>query len=189
MITDVRAALADATSFFLAGVMQGSRGGEELADQRYRAQLRELLRSRLPAAEVVDPGDLMVQWLGGREPELRAAHGRLATAGIVRRAALEPALQDLTEVFDRLVRRCAATDVCLAWLPHQEASMGTAVEMWAAHDAGRLVVAVTPMRQNLAVLACSSVIVPDLAALADLLPPAAARTCDVTATYPGGPDG
>ncbi|MFF5717201.1 hypothetical protein [Streptomyces buecherae] len=54
----------------------------------------------------------------------------------------------------------------MAWLPAHEPGMGMgmgmAAEMLSAHRAGRTVVAVTAMRQNLAVLACATLIVPGL---------------------------
>ncbi|MBC3991567.1 hypothetical protein H8N00_22340 [Streptomyces sp. AC563] len=50
----------------------------------------------------------------------------------------------------------------MAWLPGHEPSTGTAAEVLSAHRAGRTVVTVTALRQNLAVLACATVIVPDL---------------------------
>lgn len=162
-------ALAAARSFFLAGVMQGSRRGEHFADQSYRAELNALITAYRPQAEVRDPGRLMQSWVGDREAELRAAHARLGGPDILRRNDYEPAVADLTGVFERLVRLSAASDVCVAWLPDHEASMGTAVEMWAAREAGRVVVAISSMRQNLAVLSCSSVIVPDLTAFTALL--------------------
>ncbi|WEV24373.1 hypothetical protein OYE22_03515 [Streptomyces sp. 71268] len=73
-----------------------------------------------------------------------------------------PELLALTATFHRLTRLAAESDVCVAWLPGHEPSMGTAAEMLSAHRAGRSVVAVTAMRQNLAVLACATVIVPGL---------------------------
>jgi len=169
MTTSITDALAGARSFFLAGVMQGSRRGEQMADQSYRARLGELILSSRPDAELRDPGRLMAEWVGGRAAELRAAHARLASLEVIDRTKLDGAVGDLTEIFARLVRLSATSDVCVAWLPDHEASMGTAVEMSAAHDAGRTVVAITPMRQNLAVLSCSSIIVPDLDHFAALL--------------------
>lgn len=169
MNNDIVAALCNARSFFLAGVMQGSREGEHLADQSYRRRIGEMITAAHPDAEIRDPGVLMVDWLGARAAELRAAHGELATADVVDCTALDPAVADLTEVFVRLVRLAAASDVCVAWLPDHEASMGTAVEMWAARQAGRTVVTISPMRQNLAVLSCSSHIVPDIEHFAALL--------------------
>ncbi len=169
MSTAIVDALSGGRSFFLAGVMQGSRPGKHLADQSYRRRIGELISALHPHAEIRDPGVLMAAWLGAREAELRAAHGRLATVDVVDCTALDPAVGDLTEVFIRLVGLAAASDICVAWLPDQEASMGTAVEMWAAHQAGRTVVTISPMRQNLAVLSCSSIIVPDIEQFAALL--------------------
>jgi hypothetical protein len=165
----VERALAEARSFFLAGVMQGSRPGADMVDQGYRNELRTIIGELCPDAEVRDPAELMAAWIGPEAQTVRAAHARLAAAGTVLHEELEPSLGLLTSVFDRLVRVSADSDVCVAWLPDQEASMGTAVEMWAAHARGRTVVAVSPMRQNLAVLACSDAVVPTVDAFSALL--------------------
>ena len=161
--------LARARTFFIAGTMQGSRGGSDMVDQGYRGKIHEIIRAHRPDAEIRDPGDLMAQWLVTEVDEIRAAHADLAGSEVVLRDELVAPLVRLTDVFDRLVAISGESDVCLAWLPDHEASMGTAAEMWAAHANGRCVVAVTPMRQNLAVLSCSDVIVPDLSELAALL--------------------
>ncbi|GAA4909306.1 hypothetical protein ACFPM3_11965 [Streptomyces coeruleoprunus] len=151
-------------SYFLAGVMQGARPGAELADQSYRDALREIILAHRPDAVVHDPHDLMRDWIGAHEQAVRQAHAALADSPEVHRAAHDPAVTLLIDTFHRLTRVAADSDVCVAWLPGHEPSMGTAAEMLTAHRAGTTVVAVTAMRQNLAVLACSDVIVPDLAA-------------------------
>jgi hypothetical protein len=168
-LKDTRTSLVQARTFFLAGAMQGSRPGQDVTDQSYRRQLREIVLRRRPDAEVRDPAELMVEWLAPQEAELRAAHARLADQPVVEAAHHEPGVIRLTEVFTELVALSAASDVCIAWLPEHEASMGTAIEMWAAHAAGRTVVAITTMRQNLAVLACSSLVVPTLQSFERLL--------------------
>lgn len=160
--------LRDAESFFLAGTMQGSRRGEAMVDQGYRQRIRETVLAHRPDAQVRDPGELMVEWLLAEADEIRAEHAALADRRRVVREELSAPLLRLTGVFDRLVSVAADSDVCIAWLPGHEASMGTAAEMWAAHDHGRLVVAITTMTQNLAVLACSDLIVTSVEDLADL---------------------
>ncbi|GGU09263.1 hypothetical protein [Streptomyces violascens] len=57
----------------------------------------------------------------------------------------------------------------MAWLPGHEPSMGTAAEMLSAYRAGRTVVSITAMCQNLAVLACPTVTLPDLPAFQERL--------------------
>ena len=161
--------LTRARTFFLAGTIQGSRGGADMVDQGYRNELREIILAYRPDAEIRDPGDLMAQWLYAEADEIREAHADLAGSGVLLRDELVPPLVRLTGVFDRLVEISAGSDVCVAWLPGHEASMGTAAEMWAAHANGRCVVAVTQMRQNLAVLSCSDAIVPALGDFAALL--------------------
>ncbi|WP_327258443.1 MULTISPECIES: hypothetical protein [unclassified Streptomyces] len=157
-------AAARPRSYFLAGLMQGARGGADLADQGYRDVLRRAILAHRPDAVVHDPGLLMREWIGEHETAILTGHAALAATPEVRRASLDPAVRLLTETFHRLTVLAGDSDVCVAWLPGHEPSMGTAAEMLSAHRAGRTVVAVTGMRQNLAVLSCSDVIVPDLAA-------------------------
>ena len=161
--------LSRARTFFLAGTMQGSRAGGDMVDQGYRKELREIILTYRPDAEVRDPGDLMAEWLHAEADEIKGAHADLANSEVVLRDELVAPLVRLTDVFDRLVEISGESDVCVAWLPGHEASMGTAAEMWAAHANGRCVVTVTQMRQNLAVLSCSDAIVPALSDFAALL--------------------
>ncbi|GGV03158.1 hypothetical protein GCM10010211_83000 [Streptomyces albospinus] len=156
-------------AYFLAGTMQGARTGADLTDQSYRQLLTETLRGRRPGAVIHDPGVVMAEWLAAHPADVRASHAALAGRRVIRRAELAPELTELTELFHRLTRLAAESDVCVAWLPGHEPSMGTAAEMLSAHRAGRTVVAITDMRQNLAVLSCSTVILPDLDAFADWL--------------------
>ncbi|MFI0450307.1 hypothetical protein [Actinomadura sp. 6N118] len=161
--------MSTAQSFFLAGVMQGARSGAAYADQGYRGALRTEIARYRPDAVVHDPFDLMRDWIGAQEQLIRREHAELADRPIVQRDKAGPGLTALIDTFHRLARTAAASDVCVAWLPEHEPSMGTAVEMHSACLADRTVVAITQMRQNLAVLACTSVILPDLEAFGDWL--------------------
>src|SRR5690606_37019366 len=116
-----------------------------------------------PDAVIQDPGLLMIEWLAADEAVIRGEHGALADRLEVRRDEHGPGLVQLVDVFHRLVDVSADSDVCVVWLPGQEASMGTACEMFAAHRAGKQVVAISTNRQNLALLACADLILPDLA--------------------------
>ncbi|MEV6683373.1 hypothetical protein AB0N09_41965 [Streptomyces erythrochromogenes] len=157
-----------ARSYFLAGTMQGARTGSDLVDQTYRERLTAALLARRPGAVVNDPGVVMAEWLAAH-PGARPAHAALADRAVLHHDRLAPELRELTVLFHRLTELAAASDVCVAWLPGHEASMGTAAEMLSAHRAGRTVVSITDMRQNLAVLSCSTVILPDLDAFTDWL--------------------
>jgi hypothetical protein len=63
------------------------------------------------------------------------------------------------EVFLKHNRMCREVDVVVAFIP--EASMGTAIEMWEAHQHGRLVVTISPLVHNWVVRYCSHFIYPD----------------------------
>ncbi|WP_454908977.1 hypothetical protein [Variovorax gossypii] len=146
-------------SFFLAGVMQGARGGRDLADQSYRPAIARAIRRHFPNAVVHDPAERMWDNLQTSRERIREAHTALLQTPKVARSDLDPALLELTQIFHRQTAMAGNCDVCVVFLPNNEPSMGTAAEMLTAHNAGRFVVAITRMRQNLAVLACSQLIV------------------------------
>lgn len=152
-------------SFFLAGTMQGSRPGAQQISQSYRALLTEVIRRHRPNAEVLCPLEQLAQRLGAEQGVIRDSHAALASLTRVRRADFAKPLLSLTQTFVSLSQAAGAVDVLIAYLPDHEASMGTAIEMWNAFSNGVTVIAITPMRQNLAVMSTSDVILPDIAAL------------------------
>lgn len=111
--------------FFLAGIMQGSHVREELYEQDYRSRLKSSIVEALPEAEVYDP---------------LADHGE----------SLEYDEDTGRRVFYHHNRMCRTVDVVVAFVP--EASMGTAIEMWEAHEHGRaVVIAISPLKHNWAI--------------------------------------
>jgi len=106
---------------FLAGIMQGSHVAALVHDQMYRDTLRDLVQSHWPDSQVYDPF---------------ANHGN-SIAYDRRRAG---------EVFMGHIEMCREFDLLVAYVP--EASMGTAIEMWEAHQHGRTVVTITPLVHN-----------------------------------------
>jgi hypothetical protein len=110
--------------FFLAGIMQGSHAKKALHDQQYRERITRLVMAHFPHAEVYDPRADHAESLGYDE-----ATGR--------------------SVFFRHNLMCRQIDVLLAFVP--EASMGTAIEMWEAHQHGAAVIAISPLKHNWAV--------------------------------------
>ncbi len=179
---EVGSVLAPGPSFFLAGVMQGGRRTAALADQGYREQLRLAIKYYFPTAEVVDPGEVMERELRHPGEARRRAHMQLLEKPVVYRDELGPELAELIGMFHRLTELAGACDVVIVWLPDHEPSMGTAAEMLAAHRAGRKVVSITEMRQNLAVLSCSDVILPDFSAFLGWLDDASGAAGSARAT-------
>jgi hypothetical protein len=121
--------------FFLAGIMQGSHTEALLHDQDYRAQISRLIEDHFPGAEVYDPRAIHTESLGYDDTTGR-------------------------DVFFHHNRMCREVDVLLAFVP--EASMGTAIEMWEAHQHGAAVLSISPLRHNWAVKFLSHAIYPDL---------------------------
>jgi hypothetical protein len=124
--------------FFLAGIMQGSHLGAVLHNQDYRARLKQLLLEQFPGSDVYDP---------------LADHGE----------SLGYDDETGRKVFYHHNRMCREVDVIIAVVP--EASMGTAIEMWEAHEHGRgLVIAISPLSHNWAIKYCSHAVYADLEA-------------------------
>ncbi len=121
--------------FFLAGIMQGSLKVSALHDQDYRSRITELLLAKFPDGEVYDPLVNHGESLG-----YDARTGR--------------------DVFFHHNRMCREVDVLVAFVP--EASMGTAIEMWEAHQHGAAVIAISPLKHNWAVKFLSHALYADI---------------------------
>ncbi len=128
--------------FFLAGIMQGSHVEAVLHDQDYRPRIKALIAEHFPQAEVYDP---------------RAEHTGSIGYGKERGR----------QVFFHHNLMCREVDVLLAFVP--EASMGTAIEMWEAHQHGAAVITVSPLVHNWAVRFLSHAIYEDLASFEQAL--------------------
>jgi hypothetical protein len=109
------------TTFFLAGIIQGSLTSETIHAQDYRERLKAAIRRAVPDAHVYCPVEHHPQSLAFSDEHAR-------------------------RVFFDLMGRAARADVLIAYLP--EASMGTAIEMWNAHHAGKVVLCISPMTLN-----------------------------------------
>jgi len=127
---------------FLAGIIQGSKVEAEIHAQDWRKPIGELLARYLPEADVYCHYSQHPNSITYRMPEIRAT---------------------LQEGLDR-ARSC---DVLVAYLP--SASMGTAIEMYAAADGGAVVLTISPMAANWIVRAYSDRVFPDVAAFGAFL--------------------
>jgi len=120
---------------FLAGVMQASSLGRTIVDQSYRSEIRAALLARWPDLTVVDPFEL--------HP-----------------ASVEYQDAAAAETLFRLIELARCSDLIIAYTP--VASMGTALEMYAAYLQGVPVLTISPMRDNWVVRSLSRRVFPDL---------------------------
>jgi len=118
--------------------MQGSLAEASIHDQGYRVVIGAAIKARFPEAEIIDPMEL--------HPDAGLNYGS------------EEAKRTLLE----MAEEAALADVLVAYLP--EASMGTAVEMWQAYRAGKLVLTISPLAENWVVRFLSTRVFPSLAA-------------------------
>jgi hypothetical protein len=107
--------------FFIAGIYQGSLT-EGIHDQSYRTEIRNAILAGFPDAIVDCPAE---------EVEAGAPSFWL-TVG--------------PEVYMDAMRRAGRADVLVAFAP--EASMSTAIEMWEAFRNQRVVLCVSPLKDN-----------------------------------------
>ena len=124
--------------FFIAGIMQGSLAEAAIHDQSYRVVIGAAIKARFVEAEVIDPMEL--------HPDGGLNYGP------------EEARRTLLEMTDEAAR----ADVLIAYLP--EASMGTAVEMWEAHRAGKPILTISPLAENWVIRFLSTRVFPSLEA-------------------------
>jgi len=120
---------------FIAGIMQGSRMDRYIDDQDYRRIISETLRARRADVEIMDPNEL--------HPNGVDYDDELAKTTLLEMADL-----------------ASQADLVVAYVP--QASMGTALEMWKAFEAGVPLVTVSPMAANWVIKHLSSVVLPDL---------------------------
>jgi len=125
------------TTVFLAGIIQGSLP-DAIHPQDYRREIGDLVRAHLPGAEIYDPFAHHPESLGYDE-----ATGR--------------------SVFLDLMARAGRADLLIAFVP--EASMGTAIEIWNARNAGAAVICVSPLAENWVVRFLPDILLPDIDAL------------------------
>jgi hypothetical protein len=120
---------------FIAGIMQGSRLDHDIYEQDYRRIITEAILARHPDVEILDPNEL--------HPDGVDYNDELAKATLLEMANL-----------------AAQVDLVVAYAPR--ASMGTAIEMWQAFQAGIPVVTVSPLAANWVVRHISTLVLPDL---------------------------
>jgi hypothetical protein len=120
---------------FIAGIMQGSRLDQYIGAQDYRSIIAQVLQESRAGVEILDPNELHPNGVDYDDEKAKAT--LLAMADLATRA-----------------------DLVVAYAP--EASMGTAIEMWQAFQAGVPLITISPMAANWVVKHLSSVVLPDL---------------------------
>jgi hypothetical protein len=123
---------------FIAGIMQGTRLDNQIDNQSYRQQIAAALQTHIPEVSIFDPWVLNPNSVAYDEEKAR-------------------------HTFLTMTREAAKADLMIAYLP--QPSMGTAMEMWEAFNAGLYIIAVTPLVHHWAVRFTANEILPDLETL------------------------
>ena len=152
----------------IAGVVQGARAGTETADQSYRGRIAAAVLARFPAATMFCPVTELHGSFAISADALATEFRALRAQPVLWERNMPAVVLAVRERFSELVREAGRADVMIAYLP-TELSMGTAMEMWAAHSNGRPIITITAMNQNLAIVSTSTVIVPTLEAFETLV--------------------
>lgn len=155
-------------SFFIAGIMQGSKIDSSMADQSYRREIAEIILRYFPDAKIFDPLVVQFKRFKTRQESMLRSAAKLDDVEVLYPDKIDPDLQELTLSFHEICNEAANCDVTIAYFPKGEISMGTAVEMFSAWQKSKKVIAISELRQNLTLLACSDVIIPDIKGLDNL---------------------
>ncbi len=127
---------------FIAGVMQAERHDDQIESQSYRRLITEALKTHIPDVKITDPWALNPDSVNYDEE--RARH-----------------------TFLTMTKTAGEVDLLIAYLP--QVSMGTAMEMWQAHQAGVHIIAVTPFVHHWAIRFTADEILPNLDSLIALI--------------------
>jgi hypothetical protein len=108
-------------TIFIAGIIQGSCLGKDICQQEYRSELTTLLRDNFPDWNVFCPVENYPNSVNF--PDEKAS-----------------------DAFFDLMGKAGKADVVIAYLP--QASLGTAIELWQAHQAKKTIFTISPMSEN-----------------------------------------
>lgn len=123
---------------FIGGIMQGQRQDDQIDSQTYRVQITKAFQKHAPEIGIIDP------WaLNPNSVDYDADTAR--------------------HTFITMTRKVQESDLMIAYLPRM--SMGTAMEMWEAYNAGIYIVAITPYIHHWAIRFTANEILPDLETL------------------------
>ncbi|MCB9421104.1 MAG: hypothetical protein H6667_14980 [Ardenticatenaceae bacterium] len=123
---------------FIAGVMQAERLDNQIVSQGYRNRITQALQLAIPDVIITDPFAL--------NP-----------------GSVDYDTEQARHTFLTMTKKAAEADLLIAYLP--QVSMGTAMEMWEAYQAGAYIVAVTPHVHHWAIRFTTNEILPDLDSL------------------------
>ncbi len=127
---------------FIAGVMQGTRLDDQIHEQEYRLSIARSIQNHIPEARVTDPWALNPNSVDYDEERAR-------------------------KTFLSMIAMAGMADLLIAYLP--TVSMGTAMEMWEAHQSDTYIIAVTPHSHHWAIRFTADEIVPDLKSLLEII--------------------
>ncbi len=127
---------------FIAGVMQAERLDNQIVSQDYRSRITQVLKSGMPDVTITDPFALNPDSVN-YDTE-RARH-----------------------TFLTMTKKAAEADLLIAYLPQM--SMGTAMEIWEAYQAGAYIIAITPHIHHWAIRFTTNEILPDLDSLEEMI--------------------
>jgi len=120
---------------FIGGIMQGQRQDDQIDSQTYRTQITDAFQQYAPEINMIDPWALNPNSVNYDEATAR-------------------------HTFHTMTRKVQESDLMIAYLPRM--SMGTAMEMWEAFNAGIYIVAVSPYVHHWAIRFTANEILPDM---------------------------
>lgn len=149
-------------TFFISGTIQGSRYGIESADQSYRSVLQNVILKYYPNSIIYCPLEILRKRFSATLDQAVTAYKQETTTKILESSKYSSTVSEIRSAFADIVKLAARADVLVAYLPGHEASMGTAMEMWSAYSNDRVLITISSMFQNLAVVSTSALVIPSI---------------------------
>jgi len=154
---------------FIAGTIQGANHGINVEDQSYRHEVARLVTFAFPECECFDPSIPVKTAMSDSQVETAILQIVQNRPQLIDTRQLPAPIASLRTTFQAMTREAGKSDLCIAYIPGRTPSMGTAMEMYAAHIAGVPIVAVTELIENLSIISTATWVLRDLEQLGEWL--------------------
>jgi hypothetical protein len=124
--------------------------------------LQKVLLKYHPGAIIHCPLDILRKRFSEKLDQAVAAYMQETATSTLELSRYSSTVLEIRSAFVDLVNLASEADVLIAYLPDHEASMGTAMEMWSAFSHDKVIVTISALTQNLAVVSTSTLVLPTI---------------------------
>lgn len=115
-----------------------------------------------PDSIICCPLEILRKRFAENQDQALSAYMQETAAATLDCESFSPLVSEIRSAFVDLVRLASRADVLVAYLPDHDASMGTAMEMWGAYSCDKVIITISSMTRNLAIVATSTLVLPSI---------------------------